>query len=220
MNLLECTTSIAIHSLIVSSCLISLGHLHKAYQKQMGKQQEISEVMHALHIMTRSIRQAGFPIHVSDFPKIKPPSKSNLKNAIEVRQNSGLNIHNKGEFIYRKGIHAAQDSDAIIIRHGSLGHFDCLGHRITKERLSQGYALQGFFAQVQGTGKDRTGSLMCQSLDNKGRLQNDSILTGLKSLKIHSSTTAANHSLIQIELTMMSGQTYSRAVMTRHAKNF
>lgn len=223
MNLLECTTSIAIHSLIVSSCIISLGHLQKAYQKQLGKQQETAEVMHALHIMTRSIKQAGFPINVIDFPKIKPASQSKVKVALQIRQNSGLNIHHPGEFMFRKGVHTAQDSDAMMIRHGSLGHFDCLGHRITKERLHQGYAFQGFFAQVQGTGKDRTSSLMCQSLDSKGRPQNDSILAGLKSLKIkqipNSQSHGLNHTLIQIELQMMSGQTYSQTVLTRHANH-
>jgi hypothetical protein len=231
MNLLECTTSIAIHSLIVSSCIITLGHLQKAYQKQISRQQETAEVMHALHIMTRSVHQAGFPMHVIDFPKINPASQSKKKIALQVRQNSGLNIHSPGEFIFRKGAHTVQDSDAMIIRHASLGHFDCLGHRITKERLQQGYAFQGFFAQVQGTGKDRSGNLMCQSLDSKGRTQNDSILAGLKSLKIkqfpnsqsHTSSHFFNHSvihsIIQIELQMMSGQTYSRTVLTRHANH-
>lgn len=217
MNLLESTASIALHSLILSSCTFFLGFLHNTYQKQLQKQQEVSEVMYALHVMTRSIHQAGFPIQATDFSKTKSLQKSPIKPALEIRQDSGLSLQHLGEFTYRKGVHTVGDSDAMVIRHGSLGHVDCLGHRLTKERLHHSYAFQGFFAQSQGTNKNRTGTLMCQSIDSKGKPQNDGILTGVKRFNIHETRTTQGHSLIRIELVMLSGRTYSRTVLTRHA---
>jgi hypothetical protein len=237
MNLLEWGTSIAISSIIIGATGNSLWLFQKAYQKRLHKQQEASEVMYAFHIISRSIRQAGFPSAAIEFPKIKPKSKtktsarssfksslkSSIKPALAIKKNSGLSSSSLGEFVFRKGVNTVNNSDAIMIRHAAHGHFDCLGHRITEKRLNQKLAYQGFFIQTQGTGKNRTGILMCQSLDNKGHIQNDGILSGINRFEIHQD----NHphkklshmpiSIIEIEIEMNSGQTYSLNVEMRHA---
>lgn len=237
MNLLEWGTSVAISSIIIGVTGNSLWLFQKAYQKRLHKQQEASEVMYAFHIISRSIRQAGFPSVAIDFPKIKLKSKakatsrgslknsinSSTKPALAIKKRSGLSTYSLGEFVLRKGVHTVNDSDAMMIRHAAHGHFDCLGHSITEKRLDQQIAYQGFFAQSQGSGKNRTGILMCQSLDSKGHVQNDGILSGIKRFEIYQDDhphKKMNHmpiSIIEIEIEMDSGQTYSLNVEMRHA---
>jgi hypothetical protein len=237
MNLLEWGTSIAMSSIIIGVTGNSLWLFQKAYQQKLHKQQEASEVMYAFHIISRSIRQAGFPAVAMEFPKMKPKNKgknssrtsfkssnkSSTLPALAIKKNSGLSSSSLGEFVFRKGVHTVNDSDAMVIRHAAYGHFDCLGHRLTEKRLDQKIAYQGFFTQTQGSGKNRTGTLMCQSLDNKGHIQNDGILSGIKRFEIyqdvhpHKKLSNMPISIIEIEVEMNSGETYSLNVEMRHA---
>lgn len=223
MSLIELLASIAIASLIILGCSSAISGLSQALTRQERANQELSEVYHALNVMTRSIRQAGFPEGATKFPNISVHDSFIVKSAIAMAHSSGLSNSRPGEFLYRKGIDNMNSSDALSLRHASYGHLDCLGHRITEKRLYQKHAHLGFFVQRQGTGTKATGMLMCQSLDNKGRPQNDGILLGVKQLRFSVIPDRGSYrdlnsdsKSINIELSMLSGKSYARIVTIRH----
>ncbi len=125
----------------------------------------ISEAERAFELIGRAIRMAGYR-------NITRPRAS--KHALlELKKKTGF-----------KG------SDALIVRHDiSDGmDFDCVGNVITKERMQNHLALQGFLVDRQvGVPKGKKvngGSLICQSLDRHGRMQNTTLMNGVDRLII------------------------------------
>jgi len=121
----------------------------------------------ALELIGRAIRMAGY-INVRTFD-VKNPKQELL----EIQKGVGLNR-----------------SDAIFIKHeiSDGTDFDCIGNALTKERTKNHLAHQGFFLERQaGMPKGvriNGGSLMCQSLDRQGRLQNTTLMNGVHHLAI------------------------------------
>ena len=81
-------------------------------------------------------------------------------------------------------------SDSVMVQHeiSAAIDFDCIGNTLTKERTKNGLARQGFMVDRQAGiakgAKVNGGSLICQSLDRQGRLQNTTLMNGVNHLAI------------------------------------
>ena len=216
MTLVELLASITISTILLGTTTTLVFELNKQINQKIANAKENSEVQHALYIMARSIRNAGFKSAGSQFPKIDAKQSSTKTPLIAISKSSALSNSKIGEFIYRKGINNVNQSDAMFIKHSSHGHFDCLGHKITPKRLINGQAYMGFFAQRVDGNSAKTGALICQSIDNKGRAQNDGILSSINSVYFELIPNTTNPKAVQIFLKMDSGKEYSKFVALRN----
>jgi len=130
----------------------------------------ISEGDRALELIGRAIRMAGYSnvkVHQVRSKKL------NTQEFIQIQKKSG----------YRS-------SDSLTIKHGlSDGiDFDCIGNVLTQDRTKNQLAQQGFLVERQAGvpkgAKVNGGSLMCQSLDRQGRIQNTTLMNGVNLLTI------------------------------------
>ena len=130
----------------------------------------ISEAERALELMGRAIRIAGYqhiktPHHVKDTDSSKWFIQVNKKTGY--RGSDSLNVQ-------------YELSDGI--------DFDCIGNVLNKERARKNLAFQGFAVDRQASApkgaKVNGGSLICQSLDRQGRLQNTTLMNGVDQLLI------------------------------------
>ena len=158
-------------------CLILVGPLLKVSGDMLLKQVQLeqsqlaaAEADRALELIGRAIRMAGY-INVRTSGVKKP--KSSKQELLEIQKGAGLNR-----------------ADTLFIKHEiSDGvDLDCIGNALTKERTKKHLAHQGFFLERQ-TGAPKGsringGSLMCQSLDRQGHLQNTTLMNGVRHLKI------------------------------------
>jgi hypothetical protein len=130
----------------------------------------ISEAERALELMGRAIRMAGY----QNIKTYNPPKKVDAsKQFIQVNKNVG----------YR-------GSDSFSVQHALSDSvdFDCIGNVLTKDRTRKDLAHQGFVVERQAGvskgSKINGGSLICQSLDRQGRLQNTTLMNGVKHLLV------------------------------------
>ena len=163
-----------------------------AKQIEYEKRQSLTaEAERAFELIGRAIRMAGYR---------NIDSQQRYKKAdqwILVQKKSGF-----------------RGSDSIMVQHeiSNANDFDCIGNTLTKERTKQGLARQGFLVDrqagiVKGT-KVNGGSLICQSLDRKGRLQNITLMNGVNYLAIEemdASEKAPTQKLYQVSLQMTDG---------------
>ena len=168
-----------------------------AKQIQYEKTQAlIAEADRAMTLIGRAIRMAGYRNISSSRNQNKHSSSGHL---IEVRNKSG----------YR-------GSDSLIIRHELSGgsDFDCIGNTLTKERTKNQLAYQGFLVDRQASlpkgVKANGGSLICQSLDRQGRLQNTTLMNGVNRLLIEeigtqNSLNTAKQKRFKVKLQMTDG---------------
>ena len=156
----------------------------------------ISEADRAFTLIGRAIRMAGYRNTSSSRDQNKHSSSAHL---IEVRNKSG----------YR-------GSDSLTIRHELSGgiDFDCIGNALTKERTKNHFAYQGFLLDRQASlpkgVKANGGSLICQSLDRQGRLQNTTLMNGVNLLSIEEisatgPSNAAKQKRFKVKLQMTDG---------------
>jgi len=142
-----------------------------AKQVQYEKTQAlIADGDRALELIGRAIRMAGYRnINTSTVSS----KKVDTKQFILVEKKSG----------YR-------GSDYLRTHHGLSGQtdLDCIGNAITSDRTKHQMAYQGFLVERQaGTPKGAKingGSLICQSLDRQGRIQNTTLMNGVNALTI------------------------------------
>jgi len=134
----------------------------------------ISEADRAFELIGRAIRMAGYRnFQSTSLATINQGNKKNGSSFLELSKKSGF-----------------RGSDSLTIRHElSVGiDFDCIGNAITKDRTKNQLALQGFLVDRQaGVPKGKKvngGSLICQSLDRQGRIQNTTLMNGVNSLFI------------------------------------
>jgi hypothetical protein len=141
-------------------------------QIALEKTQSLSlEADRALGLMGRSIRMAGYR-NAQSFSegKILPQSESDF---ISIQKSNG----------YR-------GSDSLMVKHElSNGvDFDCIGNTLSKERTKNTFAHHGFLVDRQASApkgmRVNGGSLICQSLDRQGRLQNTTLMNGVHLLAI------------------------------------
>ena len=171
MSLLECLVGLTL-SLILVTPLIKNSGERIAKQIHYEKTQSLaSEADRALELMGRSIRMAGYRNAKS--PNALRGNHTSMSNAIQVHKNNG----------YR-------GSDSLMVKHElSDGvDFDCIGNILSKDRTKNHLAQQGFLVDRQASApkgkRVNGGSLMCQSLDRQGRLQNTTLMNGVHLLSI------------------------------------
>jgi hypothetical protein len=141
-----------------------------AKQIQYEKIQSLNaEAERALELIGRAIRMAGYQ-HTQSFVR-NPQAKSFTLDALQIQKSVGF-----------------RGSDALMVRH-ELSHgvdFDCIGNTLSKERTKNHLAQQGFLVDRQASAPKGTrvngGSLICQSLDKNGHLQNTTLMNGVNQL--------------------------------------
>ena len=209
MSLLECLIAIALCAILLNPLLQVSGQLVQKQIEYEKAQLLTSEAERALELIGRAIRMAGYRNiqggHVSS------NTSYDHNDMIAIQKRSG----------YR-------GSDAITIRHAlSDGvDFDCIGNVLNSDRTKQGLALQGFLVDRQASlpkgHRANGGSLICQSLDRQGRLQNTTLMNGVNALKIEELTlpnsTTQKAYKIQLEMTdgAMLHQGFERTFTTRN----
>ena len=171
MSLLECLVGLALSLILVAPLIKNSGEL---LVKQIALEKTHSlalEADRALELIGRSIRMAGYQNAQSFLEgKRKPQPKTDF---IRIQKNNG----------YR-------GSDSLIVQHElSPGvDFDCIGNTLSKERTKNALAHQGFLVDRQASApkgvRVNGGSLICQSLDRQGRLQNTTLMNGVHLLSV------------------------------------
>jgi hypothetical protein len=167
MNLLECLVAIALSMLLLNPLLKTSADL-VAKQIEFEKRHSLTaEAERALELIGRAIRMAGY---------------RNIHSVQQHKQeDQWIRINKKSGY---------RGSDSVMIQHeiSTASDFDCIGNTLTKERTKQGLARQGFLVDRQAGitkgAKVNGGSLICQSLDRQGRLQNTTLMNGVNYLAI------------------------------------
>ena len=130
-----------------------------------------AEAERAFELIGRAIRMAGY---------------RNVHSTVRRKQeDQWIRIHKQSGY---------RGSDSLSVQHEiSAGtDFDCIGNALSKERSKHGLAFQGFLidrqAGIAKGAKVNGGSLICQSLDRQGRLQNTTLMNGVNFLAIEEMT--------------------------------
>ena len=170
MSLLECLVGITLCALLLNPLLKVSAELATKQIEYEKTQSLISEAERAFELMGRAIRMAGYQ-------NIKTKNDSNKSDAtkwfIQVNKKVG----------YR-----GSDSLSIQYELSDGVDFDCIGNILSKERTKKDLAFQGFIVERQAGiakgAKVNGGSLICQSLDRQGRVQNTTLMNGINHLFI------------------------------------
>jgi hypothetical protein len=163
-----------------------------AKQIEFEKRQSLTaEAERALELIGRAIRMAGH---------------RNINSAEQHKQdNQWIRINKKSGY---------RGSDSLMVQHeiSDAIDFDCIGNTLSKERTKNGLVRQGFLLDRQaGIAKDAKvngGSLVCQSLDRQGRLQNTTLMNGVNYLVIDEISTpekSLTQRLYKVRLQMTDG---------------
>jgi hypothetical protein len=161
-------------------------------QIEYEKRQSLtSEAERAFELIGRAIRMAGY---------------RNTNTTHQYKQSDQwIQIHKKSGY---------RGSDSLTVHHElSTGvDFDCLGNVLNQERTKSGLARQGFLVDRQAVipkgVKVNGGSLICQSLDRQGRLQNTTLMNGVNYLAIEEISTpekSPTQKLYKVNLQMTDG---------------
>jgi hypothetical protein len=162
-------------------CMLLLNPLLKSSADLFAKQIEYEKTQALISEADRAFELMGRAIRMASYQNIKSPEKPKNINTGKVSKNQSLEL--------QKGT-GYQTSDALFIRHElSDGiDFDCIGNALTKERTKNHLAYQGFVVDRQATLPKGTrgngGSLICQSLDRQGRIQNTTLMNGVDGMFI------------------------------------
>ena len=200
MSLLECLVGIALCALLLNPLLKTSADLVIKQIEYEKTQSLISEADRAFELIGRAIRIAGYR-------NIQSPQSQNKRLGSKSGETAALEINKKSGF---------RGSDALIVRHElSEGvDFDCIGNVITKDRTKNHLAMQGFLVDRQaGIPKGKKvngGSLICQSLDRQGHIQNTTLMNGVNSLLIEElnrpqAQQSAGSRLLKVRLQMTDG---------------
>jgi len=202
MNLLECQVGLALGLILVSPILKTSSAII-AKQLEYEKVQALSvEADRALELIGRAIRMAGYQ------------NSATYSEGIAERIKESKKVGDWIEILKGQGLHG---SDSIFVRHElSDGiDLDCLGNTLTIERTENHLAYQGFlvgrqaFAQ-KGSKIDR-GSLICQSLDRHGRLQNIPLMDGVQHLSVQELPVVSGlQRILRVKLRMADGHLLER----------
>ena len=211
MSLLECLVGISLSFALIAPLIQNSGELiakQITYEKTQTLTQDADR---ALELIGRAIRMAGYRHPDAFIPTVK---------------NHALG----DEFIQiQKGV-GYRGSDALIIKHQlSKGlDMDCIGNTLTPDRTQQGLAFQGFLVDRQASAPKGSrvngGSLICQSLDRHGRIQNTTLMNGIHHLAIvelaQQSRQNRGNKVLKIKLEMTDGahiyRAFERSFATRN----
>ena len=191
MNLLECLVAIALSMLLLNPLLKTSADLVSKQIEYEKRQSLISEAERAFELIGRALRMAGYRnTHSLQQRKQKD-------QWLEIQKKSGY-----------------QRSDSLTVQHelSSGVDFDCIGNVLSQERTKHSLARQGFLVDRQAAiakgSKVNGGSLICQSLDRQGRLQNTTLMNGVNNLLIEELTISDKSSaqkLFKVSLQMTDG---------------
>ena len=175
MSLLGCLVSISLAIALMAPVMQSSAVI-LSKQSQLEKAWLVEQdAIRVLELMARAIRMAGFRkiTSLADYRQRQRQGQAPSKvDTIGLEYRGGWN-----------------HSDLLWVKHepADSAEGDCLGNRVEQvkngsahSRTKKGLRYQGFF--VQKAAGDRTGSLMCTSLDRQGRLQNTSLMNHIDSL--------------------------------------
>jgi hypothetical protein len=161
-------------------------------QIEYEKRQSLTtEAERAFELIGRAIRMAGY----------------RNTNTTQKYKQSGQWIQ-----VYKKS--GYRGSDSLTVQHeiSTAIDFDCLGNVLNQERAKNGLARQGFLVDRQAGipkgVKVNGGSLICQSLDRQGRLQNTTLMNGVNYLRIEEIATPEKspiQKLYKVSLQMTDG---------------
>ncbi|QWE26969.1 hypothetical protein [Polynucleobacter sp. AP-Ainpum-60-G11] len=189
MNLLECLVGLALSLVLVAPLIKNSGQFIAKQIEYEKSQSMTAEADRALELIGRAIRMAGYQNAHSAISSARKNSSSN--NYIQIQKNSG----------YR-------GSDSLMVKHGiSSGvDFDCIGNILSKERTKNNLAQQGFLVDRQAStpkgAKINGGSLICQSLDRQGRIQNTTLMNGIHHLSFEALPASAGRAFkVMLEMT-------------------
>ena len=168
MSLLECLVGITLCALLLNPLLKASAELATKQIEYEKTQSLISEAERAFELMGRAIRMAGY----QNIKTKNDPNKSDAaKWFIQVNKKVG----------YR-----GSDSMSVQYELSDGVDFDCIGNILSKERTKKDLAFQGFIVERQAGiakgAKVNGGSLICQSLDRQGRMQNTTLMNGINHL--------------------------------------
>ena len=197
MSLLDCLVALALSTALLAPLLKTSAELVTKQIQYEKTQVLISEGDRALELIGRAIRMAGYS-------NVKSPSAKNQKT----NSQDFIQIYKKSGF---------RSSDSLTVKHGlSDGvDFDCIGNALSLDRTKNQLALQGFLVERQAGvpkgAKINGGSLMCQSLDRQGRIQNTTLMNGVNLLNIEElhaqqGNTASSQRLYRVKLQMTDGR--------------
>jgi hypothetical protein len=197
MNLLECLVGLALCLALLNPLLKTSADLVAKHIQFEKTQALITDGDRALELIGRAIRMAGYS-HIQS-PSAKS-QRADKNQSIQIQKKTG----------YR-------GSDFLTVKHGlSDGiDFDCIGNVITKDRTKHQLAYQGFLVERQAGvpkgAKVNGGSLMCQSLDRQGRIQNTTLMNGIHGLLIEDITPSngsehGSQKLYKVTLQMTDGR--------------
>lgn len=172
-----------------------------AKQIELEKMQSLSvEADRAFELMGRAIRIAGYQ-HATSFAQ-SGKNKTFIKDPILIQKGSGF-----------------RGSDAFTVKYELSGgiDFDCIGNVLSKDRTKNNLALQGFLVDRQASASKGArvngGSLICQSLDRHGRIQNTTLMNGVNHLLIEEQNSLSNantHRLLRVQIQMTDGKSLQR----------
>ena len=203
---MECLVGLALSLVLVAPLIKNSGEFI-VRQIQYEKSQSLTaEADRALELIGRAIRIAGYQNAHSAITSIRKNSSSS--NNLQIQKNNG----------YR-------GSDSLMVKYEiSQGlDFDCIGNTLSKERTKNHLAQQGFLVDRQASApkgmKVNGGSLICQSLDRQGRIQNTTLMNGIHHLSIEALPASAGRAFT-VKLEMTDGasvhQKFERIFTTRN----
>ena len=175
-------------------------------QIQYEKMQSLSaDADRALIIIGRAIRMAGY------------------QNTTTILQNTKLSQSRDHSLEIQKGVGFGRSDNLIVKYQLPMGiNLDCIGNVLSIERTQHGLVHQGFLIKQDSSKSknhlNRSGSLMCQSLDRQGRIQNSTLMSGVERLTIEEQSAPAGHPrLLMISLTMTDGLKISHLFQRTYA---
>jgi hypothetical protein len=206
MNLLECLVGLALSLVLVAPLIKNSGEFISKQIQHEKSQLLAVEADRALELMGRAIRMAGYRNRQSF-------NKSTKKD------------YAVNEYIQIEKHRGYQGSDSLLVKH-EISHgldFDCIGNTLSKERTKNNLAHQGFLVERQASAPKGTkvdgGSLICQSLDRQGRIQNTTLMNGVNHLSFEALPASAGKAF-RIKLKMTDGgfihREFDRTFVTRN----
>ena len=206
MNLLECLIGLALSLVLVAPLIKNSGEFI-VKQIQYEKSQSLTaEADRALELIGRAIRMAGY---------------QNAHSSIASTRKNTFSI----DYLQVQNSNGYRGSDSLIVKHeiSPKVDFDCIGNTLSKERTQHNLAQQGFLVGRQASApkgaKVNGGSLVCQSLDRHGRIQNTTLMNGIHHLSFETLPASAGKAF-KVKLEMTDGvsihQKFERTFTTRN----
>ncbi|QWE18922.1 PilW family protein [Polynucleobacter corsicus] len=206
MNLLECLVGLALSLVLVAPLIKNSGEFISKQIQYEKSQSLTAEADRALELIGRAIRMAGY---------------QNATSAIASARKNTASI----DYLQVQKNHGYQGSDSLMVKQEiSQGlDFDCIGNTLSKERTKNNLAHQGFLVDRQASApkgaKVNGGSLICQSLDRQGQIQNTTLMNGIHHLSFEALPASAGKAF-KVKLEMTDGayihQKFERIFTTRN----